>query len=61
MTHADQSVGYIETRLTQAKELGESIIVDGKSIALGIPGAGKGAQTSKDRMPDIPLGRESPA
>lgn len=30
--------GYIETRLTQAKESGENIEVGGKSIPLGIPG-----------------------
>lgn len=30
--------GYIETRLTQAKESGETIAVDGEEIALGVPG-----------------------
>lgn len=30
--------GYIETRLTQAKESGETIRVDGESIQLGVPG-----------------------
>lgn len=30
--------GYIETRLTQAKESGESITVDGEDIPLGVPG-----------------------
>lgn len=30
--------GYIETRLTQAKESGESISVDGEEIPLGVPG-----------------------
>lgn len=30
--------GYIETRLTQAKETGENIEVGGRSIPLGIPG-----------------------
>lgn len=29
--------GYIETRLTQAKESGESIAVDGEEIPLGVP------------------------
>lgn len=53
--------GYIETRLTQAKELGETIMVDGKAIALGIPGAGKNAQPASDRVPDIPLGRAGTA
>jgi len=30
--------GYIETRLTQAKESGEAIEVDGEEIRLGVPG-----------------------
>lgn len=29
--------GYIETRLTQAKESGESVVVDGEEIRLGVP------------------------
>ncbi|KAF9351231.1 Methionine aminopeptidase 1, partial [Mortierella sp. NVP85] len=33
--------GYIDTRLTRAKENGESMIVDGQKIALGIPTGGK--------------------
>lgn len=41
--------------------MGESIIVDGKAIALGIPGAGKNANTSVDKLPDIPLGRPGSA
>ncbi|GAA6009359.1 SDR family NAD(P)-dependent oxidoreductase [Rhodotorula paludigena] len=49
--------GYITTRLTQAKELGETIEVNGKKIPLGIPGRGSHAQTDSDRVPDIPLGR----
>ncbi|GAA5839086.1 hypothetical protein JCM9279_002591 [Rhodotorula babjevae] len=49
--------GYITTRLTQAKELGETIEVNGKKIPLGIPGRGNNAQTDSDRVPDIPLGR----
>ncbi|GJN93808.1 hypothetical protein Rhopal_006866-T1 [Rhodotorula paludigena] len=49
--------GYITTRLTQAKELGETIEVNGKKISLGIPGRGSHAQTDSDRVPDIPLGR----
>ncbi|GAA6051420.1 hypothetical protein JCM3770_000510 [Rhodotorula araucariae] len=49
--------GYITTRLTQAKELGETIEVNGKKIALGIPGRGSHAQTDAERVPDIPLGR----
>ena len=30
--------GYIETRLTQAKESGESVVIDGDEIRLGVPG-----------------------
>lgn len=30
--------GYIETRLTQAKESGESVVVDGEEVRLGVPG-----------------------
>mmetsp|Transcript_32618 Transcript_32618/g.97346 ORF Transcript_32618/g.97346 Transcript_32618/m.97346 type:complete len:317 (-) Transcript_32618:117-1067(-) len=33
--------GLIDTRLTRSKEEGESISVDGKQVALGIPGADK--------------------
>lgn len=36
-------------------------MVDGKAIALGIPGSGAKAQTATDRMPDIPLGRAGSA
>lgn len=32
-------------------------MVDGKAVALGIPGRGANAQTAGDRIPDIPLGR----
>ncbi|GAA6014460.1 hypothetical protein JCM10207_001614 [Rhodosporidiobolus poonsookiae] len=49
--------GYIATRLTQAKELGETIEVNGKKIALGIPSQGARKQTDTERVPDIPLGR----
>lgn len=30
--------GYIETRLTQAKEAGESVEIDGEQVRLGVPG-----------------------
>ncbi|KAH8926643.1 short-chain dehydrogenase/reductase SDR [Atractiella rhizophila] len=53
--------GYIETRLTQAKELGEAIVVGGQTIALGIPSAGGKAKSSNERIPDIPLGRPGSA
>ncbi|KAI5475616.1 hypothetical protein MNV49_001126 [Pseudohyphozyma bogoriensis] len=49
--------GYILTRLTQAKELGESITVGGKQVALGIPGSGAYKKDDSTRLPDIPLGR----
>ncbi len=44
--------GYMETRLTQAKESGESVVVDGEEVRLGVP----------ERLHDaiklaIPLGR----
>lgn len=44
--------GYIETRLTQAKETGETIAVDGEEIALGVPGHMHGMVKML-----IPLGR----
>lgn len=50
--------GYITTRLTSSKELGETITVNGQAIALGIPGGGKNKQ---ERVPDIPLGRPGSA
>lgn len=43
-------------RLTQAKEAGASIVIDGKQVALGIPGGGKQADANKP-VPGIPLGR----
>jgi len=47
--------GRIETRLTAAKEAGATITIDGKKVALGIPGAGnKSAPLSSA---GIPLGR----
>jgi 3-oxoacyl-[acyl-carrier protein] reductase len=44
--------GYIETRLTAAKEAGASIDVGGAKVALGVPAAGKAVL---DKL--IPLGR----
>ena len=52
--------GFIQTRLTAAKESGESIIINGKPVALGIPGGGKQADPSKP-VPGIPLGRPATA
>ncbi|THG97382.1 hypothetical protein EW026_g4599 [Hermanssonia centrifuga] len=54
--------GYIQTRLTAAKEEGAVIEIDGKKVALGIPG-GKSAATGGDKSgstsayPGIPLAR----
>ncbi|KAL5518412.1 hypothetical protein ACEPAH_94 [Sanghuangporus vaninii] len=47
--------GFIQTRLTAAKEKGEAIIINGKPVALGIPG-GSGGNGDKP-VPGIPLGR----
>ncbi|CAE6404470.1 unnamed protein product [Rhizoctonia solani] len=46
--------GYIQTRLTAAKGGDNTITVDGKQIALGIPGGGK---QPEGPVPGIPLGR----
>ncbi|CAE6451390.1 unnamed protein product [Rhizoctonia solani] len=46
--------GYIQTRLTAAKGGENTITVDGKQIALGIPGGGK---QPEGPVPGIPLGR----
>jgi len=45
--------GFIETRLTQNKALGEFIEVNGKKVALGIPDSGK----KENKYEHIPLGR----
>ena len=45
-------------RLTQAKEEGATIDIDGKKVALGIPGTSTGAnQTGPKAYPLIPLAR----
>ncbi|KAG0313662.1 Methionine aminopeptidase 1 [Dissophora globulifera] len=50
--------GYIDTRLTRAKENGESLIVNGQKIALGIPmGANKEAPSPAVVFADTPLKR----
>jgi len=50
--------GLILTRLTQAKEEGATIEIDGKKVALGIPGTGAGAsQPGPKAFPLIPLAR----
>ncbi|GAA5990434.1 hypothetical protein JCM10908_007370 [Rhodotorula pacifica] len=53
--------GHILTRLTQAKELGESIVVNGQKIALGIPTGGKKADDKPETYPHIPLNRPGTA
>ncbi|PWN41708.1 NAD(P)-binding protein [Ceraceosorus guamensis] len=54
--------GWIQTRLTAAKEEGASIEVNGKKVALGIPGRGK-KDTANDvnATIDIPLRRPGEA
>lgn len=57
--------GYVDTRLTRAKEAGASIEVAGQKIALGIPMGPGAADPSKAPksvpLPDIPLGRPGSA
>ena len=46
------------SRLTQSKEDGATIEIDGKKVALGIPGSGADAnQTGPKAYPLIPLAR----
>lgn len=47
--------GWVDTRLTRAKESGASIEVNGQKVALGIPTGNK--QGSVNPFADIPLGR----
>ncbi|EKM60658.1 uncharacterized protein PHACADRAFT_246704 [Phanerochaete carnosa HHB-10118-sp] len=55
--------GYVLTRLTQAKEAGATIEIDGKKVALGIPGGHSSVTNTKQQgggssaQPGIPLGR----
>ncbi|GJN93809.1 hypothetical protein Rhopal_006867-T1 [Rhodotorula paludigena] len=53
--------GHILTRLTQAKELGETIEVNGKKIPLGIPSGPKKQDDKPETYPHIPLGRPGTA
>ncbi|GAA5982505.1 hypothetical protein JCM5350_006095 [Sporobolomyces pararoseus] len=53
--------GHVETRLTQAKELGEAIEVNGQKIALGIPSGPKKADNKPETYPHIPLNRPGSA
>ncbi|KAI9276033.1 hypothetical protein BY458DRAFT_506856 [Sporodiniella umbellata] len=47
--------GWVDTRLTRAKESGASIEVNGQKVALGIPTGNK--PSSVNPFADIPLGR----
>ncbi|KAF9577973.1 Methionine aminopeptidase 1 [Lunasporangiospora selenospora] len=50
--------GYIDTRLTRAKENGETMVVDGQKISLGIPmGAKKETPSPAVVFADTPLKR----
>ena len=49
--------GFIETRLTQAKEKGASIEIDGKKVELGIPGNASRNKSGVSPYADIPLQR----
>jgi 3-oxoacyl-[acyl-carrier protein] reductase len=58
--------GYIDTRLTRAKESGATITTaDGEKVALGIPGkqiaSRKGSDNAAAAYADIPLGRPGTA
>ena len=56
--------GWINTRLTQAKEAGASIEINGQKIALGIPGrpaAGNDKESAVTAVADIPLRRPGDA
>ena len=53
--------GYIQTRLTAAKELGSFVTLpDGTKVALGIPGK-QNEKRAEGGFPDIPLGRPGTA
>lgn len=49
--------GFIETRLTQAKEKGAFVEIEGKKIALGIPGQASRNVPGVSPYADIPLQR----
>ncbi|GAA6056386.1 hypothetical protein JCM3770_005983, partial [Rhodotorula araucariae] len=53
--------GHILTRLTQAKELGETIEVNGQKIPLGIPSGPKKQDDKPESYPHIPLNRPGTA
>ncbi|CAO3621963.1 unnamed protein product [Cunninghamella blakesleeana] len=47
--------GWVDTRLTRAKETGAAIEIDGQKVALGIPTGNKAGKVNP--FADIPLGR----
>ncbi|KAI7883901.1 NAD(P)-binding protein [Lichtheimia hyalospora FSU 10163] len=47
--------GWVDTRLTRAKEAGTAIEIDGQKVALGVPTANR--STKVNPYADIPLGR----
>lgn len=49
--------GFVQTRLTAAKEDGATIEIDGKKVALGIPGGKSSVTATAGPAPGIPLGR----
>ncbi|KAG6902003.1 hypothetical protein C0995_005803 [Termitomyces sp. Mi166 len=49
--------GLVHTRLTAAKESGATIEIDGKTVALGIPGGRGPANPQAKSYPNIPLRR----
>ncbi|KAI8072607.1 hypothetical protein BC940DRAFT_330740 [Gongronella butleri] len=51
--------GWVDTRLTRAKESGAAIEVDGQKVALGIPTGNRAAKANP--FADIPLGRAGTA
>ncbi|CAO3591818.1 unnamed protein product [Absidia cylindrospora] len=52
--------GWVDTRLTRAKETGAAIEVDGQKVALGIPTGNKSGARANPYA-DIPLGRSGNA
>lgn len=51
--------GWVDTRLTRAKEAGAAIEVDGQKVALGIPTTQRAGKAHP--YADIPLGRAGTA
>ena len=47
--------GWVDTRLTRAKESGTNIEIDGQKVALGVPTVNRSSKVNP--YADIPLGR----